>query len=579
MRVAQVLVVSRLVRLLVVLGLGAAWYWLLPPRTRSLPPLPDTIPAPIRGAFHVHTARSDGTGDVAEVAAAAARAGLRFVIFSDHGDGTRLPDAPSYRHGVLCIDGVEISTTAGHVVALGLSATPYSLGGEPREVVEDITRFGGVAIAAHPGSAKRELQWTNWDVPLDGIEWMNADSEWRDEGEWALVRVLLAFPFRAREALATLLDRPDEVLARWDALTLRRRVSAVAAADAHARIGLTNLGEPYDSGTSLKIPSYETMFRTFSIVLRDEVLTGHATTDAAVVLGALRAGHAYSLINALAEPAWMRFTAASGGHVAGVGDALALDGPVTLRVETRAPPEALVTIFRDGKAFRIGDGTPLVEVQPAEPAVYRVEVRLPGAPGSPPVPWMLSNPIYVGRSAFPAGAQSDADRRDADSAVAAVAALYENGTTVPGAIERSAEASGALDVVSASVGNQLKFRYALGGRASLSPYVAIVIPAGPRIADYDRLIFTARADRRMRLSVQLRLPGGREGDRWQRSVYVDDTPRRITVYFDEMSSGDSAVRARPVLPSVDSVLFVVDTVNTALGTSGQLWLDEITYAR
>ncbi len=192
---------------------------------------------------------------------------------------------------------------------------------------------------------------------------------------------------------------------------------------------------------------------------------------------------------------------------------------------------------------------------------------------------MLSNPIYVGRSAFPAGAQSDADRRDADSAVAAVAALYENGTTVPGAIERSAEASGALDVVSASVGNQLKFRYALGGRASLSPYVAIVIPAGPRIADYDRLIFTARADRRMRLSVQLRLPGGREGDRWQRSVYVDDTPRRITVYFDEMSSGDSAVRARPVLPSVDSVLFVVDTVNTALGTSGQLWLDEITYAR
>ncbi|MEQ1572714.1 MAG: CehA/McbA family metallohydrolase [Vicinamibacterales bacterium] len=570
------MLVSRLVRLLVVLGLGAAWYSLLPPRSLALPPLPADTPAPIRGAFHVHTVRSDGTGDVDEVAAAAARAGLRFVIFTDHGDGTRVPDAPGYRHGVLCIDGVEVSTTGGHVVALGLSAAPYPLGGKPGDVMEDITRLGGLAFAAHPGSAKRELRWTNWDAPLDGIEWLNADSEWRDETTWPLVRVLLAFPFRAREALASLLDRPDEVLAHWDALTLRRRVSAVAAADAHARIGLTSLGEPYDSGTRLRIPSYETMFRTFSIVLSDQVLTGNATIDAPVVLSALRAGHVHSLVNALAEPAGMRFTATSGDNIAGAGDALALDGPVTLRVETHAPPEALVTIFRDGKAFRIGDGTPLVEVQPAEPAVYRVEVRLPGAPGTPPVPWILSNPIYVGRAVLPGSADV---RKDSHKAAEVFAALYDNGPIAPGAIERSEEARGAFDVVPASGGNQLKFRYALGGRASLSPYVAVVVPAGPRIADYDRLVFTARADRRMRLSVQLRLPGGREGERWQRSVYVDETPRSITVYFDEMSPRDSTSRARPVLQGVDSLLFVVDAVNTALGTSGQVWLDGIMYAR
>ena len=43
-----------------------------------------------------------------EIATAAARAGLQFIILTDHGDGTRAPDPPSYLHGVLVIDGVEM---------------------------------------------------------------------------------------------------------------------------------------------------------------------------------------------------------------------------------------------------------------------------------------------------------------------------------------------------------------------------------------------------------------------------------------------------------------------------------------
>src|ERR687897_1585598 len=74
-------------------------------------------PREMVGSLHVHTRRSDGAGTVDEVAAAAAAAGLQFVILTDHGDATREPDPPQYRAGVLCIDAVEISTTAGHYVA------------------------------------------------------------------------------------------------------------------------------------------------------------------------------------------------------------------------------------------------------------------------------------------------------------------------------------------------------------------------------------------------------------------------------------------------------------------------------
>lgn len=61
--------------------------------------------------IHVHTRRSDGAGTIDDVAAAAARAGLQFVILSDHGDGTGMREPPSYRSGVLCIDAVEIRTS------------------------------------------------------------------------------------------------------------------------------------------------------------------------------------------------------------------------------------------------------------------------------------------------------------------------------------------------------------------------------------------------------------------------------------------------------------------------------------
>jgi hypothetical protein len=65
---------------------------------------------------------------------------------------------------VWCIDCGGIGTDGGHVIALGLPAAPYPLGGSPRDVVEDIARLGGFSLAAHPDSAKPELRWNDWDA-------------------------------------------------------------------------------------------------------------------------------------------------------------------------------------------------------------------------------------------------------------------------------------------------------------------------------------------------------------------------------------------------------------------------------
>ncbi|HEY5618181.1 MAG TPA: CehA/McbA family metallohydrolase [Vicinamibacterales bacterium] len=551
-------------------GAGSAWYLALPPRAVSGIAIGQGAPKVVRGAIHIHTDRSDGTGTVDEVAAAAARAGLNFVVFTDHGDATRKPDPPQYRSGVLCIDAVEISTDDGHVVALGVPQSPYPLGGEARDVIDDVMRLGGFSIAAHPGSPKPELRWTDWTLPIAGLEWLNGDSEWRDESRWTLTRALLTYPARQTETLVTLLDRPDSVLQQWDVLARGRQVVAIAGADAHARLGFRSLGEPYDNGASLHVPSYERVFRAFSNVLIGVSLAGNAETDAEQVIGAIRDGHVYSAIDGIGDAGILSFTATDGGMRAEAGDVMPIGRAITLRAEVRGREDARIALFKDGVAR--AESGPLLEhiVEPGTPGVYRVEVSLPDAPGQPGVPWLLSNPIYVGeRTNVPAVAQPPPAKFDV---------RYADGPATAWTVETSPASKAALDVVPAERGTQLALRYAVGGAASASPYAAFVLHADRALAEYDRLIFTARADRPTRVSVQLREPSGVNGERWHRSVFIGTEPRDITVYFRDLRPLTTA-RAQPMLANVDSILFVLDTVNTALGGSGRIWMDDVKYAR
>jgi len=552
--------VFRFMRRLAVLAIAAiALFIMMPAGPRALPPPPAGLMPAVRGAMHVHTNRSDGTGSIDDVVRAASAAGLKFVILTDHGDATRAPDLPDYRDGVLSIDAVEISTNDGHLVALGMPKSPYPLAGEGRDVVEDIHRLGGFAIAAHPGSAKPELQWSDWTAPIDGLEWLNADSEWRDERPWTLVRALLTYPFRPPQALALLLDRPEAVIRRWDELTQQRRVVGLAAADAHARVGVRSLGEPYDSAGSLHFPSYASSFREFSIDLSSARLNGDANADGRTVIDAIRDGAFYSTIDALAGPAALGVAASGSGRA-------------HLRVDAQAPGDATITLFRDGMPVASTQGARLDHDASGQPGAYRVEVTLPGSPGTPPVPWMMSNPIYVGR---------EAPKRDTPPqrpAPRTFMTLYDGGEARGWTIEKSAASDAAMEVIGALPGSQLLLRFALSGTSADSPYAAFVMPAGAAVAMYDRLMFSARADRPMRLSVQLRASEG-GGERWHRSVYLDQTPRTVDLPFSDFRPRGTTSSALPVLSRVDAILFVIDTVNAKIGSNGQIQIDDIRLAR
>ena len=80
-------------------------------------------------------------------------------------------------------------------------------------------------------------------------------------------------------------------------------------------------------------------------------------------------------------------------------------------------------------------------------------------------------------------------------------------------------------------------------------------------------------------SVQLRSATPPDYPRWRRSVPLDIDMREIELLFDAFTPPPPEARASPDLGSIDTLLFVVDTVNTAPAMAGIVFLDDVRLAR
>jgi hypothetical protein len=546
---------------------------LLPPRTEHTAAPPAST---VCGAFHIHSNRSDGSGTPDEIAAAASRAGLQFIIVTDHGDGTRPPDAPAYRSGVLTIDGVELNTTGGHYAAIGLPASAYPIAGTPEDVIEDVHRLGGFGIAAHPGSPRPSLSWQGWEAPIDGLEWINGDSEWRDEPGIPLTRALLTYLFRAPGSIARLLDRPESVMARWDVLAQTRKVVGLAGIDAHARLGFRQRTDPDAAPIHVPLPGYESSFRTFSNhVALNAPLSGDAAADARALLDAIRNGHVYSVIDALATPGGLSFSATSGSRSATMGESLAIEGDVLLRAVANAPRGTTLVLLRNGQRIHeVTDGA-LETNGGKDPGVYRVEAYTAHGPGGPAVPWMVSNPIYVGL----------------DLTTVAVLPVREPVSRIPARTSEAAAESGPQDTSTVTTGPLTDPRArtfagdpAIAWAFGLSPgtpsgqFAAVSVPISAGLAAFDRVRFVVTASAPMRVWVQLRAPVGNT-ERWGATFYADAQRHVIDVPFSRFLPIGVTSSPKPPLDKADSLLFVVDTLNTLPGSKGSMTISEIGFVK
>lgn len=127
----------------------------------------------MRVDLHVHTTFSvDGYCTLRDLIKVAKQRGLDGVAITDHNtiEGHRAIRRIGNRDFVI-IPGLEVSSTKGHIVALGVNELiPPGL--SPAEAVEKIREQGGLAIAAHPFIIGRNPNLV-YSARFDAIEILN----------------------------------------------------------------------------------------------------------------------------------------------------------------------------------------------------------------------------------------------------------------------------------------------------------------------------------------------------------------------------------------------------------------------
>ena len=361
-------------RVLVALGVAlAAWViWGLAVVGPARAPRPGPVAGELRGAWHVHTTRSDGRGTLAEVLGAARAAGLQFVVVTDH--NVLAPEDAGWHDGVLVIEASEASSRFGHVVAAGVprALTPEERNAEPLDV---IAALGGQAVLAHPFQPQRP--WSGWGrEPWRGVEVVSNDTAWGEitvgRGWGRLLRGLAVLPFDAARGVIGLVpstDREQAVLdggLRSATPTLRRADGALAP----ARVLLC-------SADAHGYPSYRAAFEAFSMHV-PVTPSGDGAADGQAVLAALLDGRATCVFDGVAPAARVQLAFAGG--------AIKLSAQGTL-------DGAEGRLWRGGAvvATGLGQGDSIRFECPGAcgPGTYRAVVTRGGRP------WIFTNPTVI----------------------------------------------------------------------------------------------------------------------------------------------------------------------------------------
>lgn len=526
-----------------------------------------------RGAVHVHTTASDGGGTPEEVVAAAEAAGLDFLVITDHNNADAKP-LEGRRGRVRVLVGTEISTTAGHVVAVGVRAPTYRFSGDVDDAFADVQELGGVAFAAHPASPRSDFRWSGWTKPGPwGVEVLNGDSQWRAAGWGPLLRTAALYPLNPRHALLGSLTPPGEVLAQWDRVLAQRPAAAIAGVDAHSRL-------PVSRKRAVRFPSYESLFGLVSNhVLLPSPPSGGSAEEARAIADALGAGRSYVAVDAMAPGVGFAFLADAKGRVFTVGDTVPAVPPPTLRAGGRMPEGTRVRLVKDGRVVQEGVGTQALE--DAAPGVYRVEAYVPGRE----VPWIVSNAIAVqspeeaaaraARAAWPPEAEAPPARTVLETFDGPTAFLPEHdpSSAMPGPVVEPGAGTGG------SAAGRLAFR--LGAPTADRPFTwcALVERKERDLSGARGLVFAVKGDGVHRLWVQVRdanPASDEEGtEAWFASVKTSPGWRRVAVPFDRLRTLNRRSDGAVDPSKVRRLVFVIDHGAMAPGSTGTVWIDDL----
>jgi hypothetical protein len=348
------------------------------------------------GNMHVHSVYSDGELTHAEIAEAAIKAGLDFVIVTDHNvlvEGVEgyYGDRPDRRVLLLASEEIHdprLESRGNHMLVYGAGGEIAAYAPDPQRIIDEAKERGGFCFLAHPIEVAAPpfddyaYSWQNWDIEnYAGLELWNYMSEFKSYLTGRLTAVRAAFnPDRFISG-----PYPD-ALELWDNLLIAgKRTRIIGGADAH--------GTTYSMGPLKRVIfPYDFLFQCVNThIVTDQAMTGDFQHDKMLVLRAIREGASYVGYSRPAPARGFRFSAQGHQATAIMGGRIRLGHGVTLQFVT--PKVADMRLIKDGKIIAQEiEGTHRTYIA-RETGAYRVEVhihykgKLRG--------WIFSNPIFV----------------------------------------------------------------------------------------------------------------------------------------------------------------------------------------
>jgi len=348
-----------------------------------------------KGVMHVHSfLGGHSTGTFTELIAAAKSNGLDFVIMTEHPQpdfDTSAMTLNGLRSGVLFINGNEVATGDGDRLLLipGSETANTAATKSTQQVIDEQKARSGLAIVAYPN------EFHSWQANgYDGIEIYNLFTNTK-----SLNRVVTFFDalWSSRTypdlMFANFFARPDDQESRWDEAIVdgNKKLVATEGNDAHSNIGLSLNDSTGKQLLGIKLDPFERTFhivRTHVLVEKDKPLTRES------LLEAIAQGHCYISFDLFADPQGFNFTAEKGPEQKIMGDEVALDSGLHLKVSAPLPCRFL--LFKNGNVIEQKLDQRTTDFEIHERGVYRIETYLDSLPRpANGKPWIISNPIYV----------------------------------------------------------------------------------------------------------------------------------------------------------------------------------------
>ncbi len=348
------------------------------------------------GNMHMHTPYSDGEAYHADIANAALRAGIDFIVVTDHNvliqgvEGYYGDETEGY---VLLLTGEEIHDQArlpqcNHMLVYGTETELAQCADDPQALIDAVNAAGGLSFLAHPNDPPLDI-WNEPAIPWEdlhvqrftGIEIWNYMSSFKGLLTSRTSTVRSAF-----QPEQHVVGPYPETLALWDrCLTEGQRVVGIGGADAH--------GTTYGVGPiSHTVFPYDFLFNCVNThVLLGQALTGNWEYDRAIIYKALAQGNCFVGYDMPGDTRGFRFSAHGQHGTTIMGGSIRLGPGVTL--QTLAPSRSHIKIVHEGKVVAESVGRENLTYTAQAPGAYRAEVWRDYHKQERA--WIFSNPIWI----------------------------------------------------------------------------------------------------------------------------------------------------------------------------------------